>query len=598
MAILNFFPTGGGAGKDISGATVTLGAALSYTGALQTQTVASVALNGATLTPNTDYVVIGNTGTAVGSYSLTVLGINKYSGFVAAAWSISKKSVTKPTISGTSFTYDGSSHGPTVTGFDSTWMSKSGDESATNAGSYSLTVALADVDNTKWSDDSTSAIVTAWSIAKATGSASASPSSLSISGTAGATATATIARAGDGAISAASSDTSVATVSVSGDTVTVTAVDDGTATITVSVDEGTNHLSASCTIGVTVALTHVYGASWDGTSTTAWTRTDDAAGFTDPVPYVSGATAYSSPFDNRMPWSGMTVVDDAEAGKMVQIPKFWYKLTQNGAGMKIQIANAPVDGFSVSPAHMDRGDGKGERDVVYIARYHCASDYKSKTGVTPAASKTRSAFRSSIHALGSTIWQVDWAMRFTIFLLYLVEFANWNSQAKIGYGCGNNSGTQNMGASDSMPYHTGTMQTSRTTYGVGVQYRNIEGLWDNVYDWIDGCYNSSSGLMLIKNPSSFSDSSGGTSMGTPSSGYPSAFSVKNVSGFFPLFLPSAANGSDSTYSCDGWYFDSSYPCVCAGGYCYRHLDLGLFCWYYYSASGTRGSLGSRSMKLP
>ena len=598
MAILNFFP-GGGAGKDISGATVTLGAALSYTGALQTQTVASVALNGATLTPNTDYVVIGNTGTAVGSYSLTVLGINKYSGFVAAAWSISKKSVTKPTISGTSFTYDGSSHGPTVTGFDSTWMSKSGDESATTAGSYSLTVALADVDNTKWSDDSTSAIVTAWSIAKATGSASASPSSLSIQGLAGATATATIARAGDGAISAASSEPSVATVSVSGDTVTVTAVDDGTATITVSVDEGTNHLSASCTIGVTVALTHIYGASWDGTSTTAWTRTDDSANFADPVPYIKNATAYSSPFDNLMPWSGMTKVEDSGAGTMVKIPKFWYKLTQSGSGMKIQISNAAIDGYDVSPAHMDRGDGKGERDVVYIARYHAgASAYKSVTGQTPKVNIPRSTARTQIHNLGSTIWQADWAMRFTIWLLYIVEFANWNSQDKIGYGCGNNSAVQAMGASDSMPYHTGTMQTSRTAYGVGVQYRYIEDLWGNCLDWLDGCYNSSSGLMLILNPANFSDSSGGKSVGTPSSGYPSAFSRKSISGLFPLFIPTAANGSDSTYSCDYWSFSASNPCVYAGGDYGQNSNLGLFYFSGNSASSTYGSIGSRSMKLP
>ena len=105
-----------------------------------------------------------------------------------------------------------------------------------------------------------------------------------------------------------------------------------------------------------------------------------------------------------------------------------------------------------------------------------------------------------------------------------------------------------MGATDSMPYHTGTTQNSRTSYSC-CQYRNIEGLWDNVYDWMDGCYYNGSGLNVIKNPNQFSDSANGVSVGTPSNGYPSKFTVK-TNGGFPLFIPTAANGSDSTYSCD------------------------------------------------
>ena len=506
----------------LAGAVVTLvPSSFVYDGREHTQGVASVVLNGQTLTPGTDYTILNNSATNAGDYRLTIIGIRAYKGAVQVPWSISK----------------------------------------------------------------------------ATGSLSVSPSSLSIQGT-GSTDTATVTATGDGALSVTSSNNSVAMASISGTTVTVEVVGAGSATVTVTMINGTNYTGATTSITVEATIAHVYGVSWDGTSTTAWSRTDDAVGFADPVPYVSGATSYSSPFDNLMPWSGITKVEDSEAGTMVAIPKFWYTLTQNGAGMKIQIADAELDGFHVSPAHMDRGDGKGERDVVYIGRYHCgASAYKSASGQKPKVSITRRTARTQIHNLGSTIWQVDWAMRFTIGLLYLVEFANWNSQDKIGYGCGNIA-VQNMGASDSMPYHTGTMQTSRTTYGVGVQYRNIEGLWDNCYDWIDGCYNNSSGLNLILNPANFSNSSGGVSVGTPSIGYPSAFSVKNVSGFFPLFLPSATNGSDSTYSCDYWYFYSSYPCVYAGGNYYQSLNYGLFFWNCTSASSTGGDLGSRSMKLP
>lgn len=364
-----------------------------------------------------------------------------------------------------------------------------------------------------------------------------------------------------------------------------------TDTVAVTQDEGS--------YSVSLPFRHIYGISWDGTSTTKCSRTDDAELFVDPVPYVSGASSYGSPFDNLMPWSGMEIVEDDACGTLVKIPKFWYKLTQNGTGIKIQIADAEADGFSVSPAHMDRGDGAGERDVVYVGRYHCSTgrSYKSVTGVTPQNGITRSAARSGAHNLGANVWQWDWAMHFTIWLLYIVEFADWNSQACIGCGCGNGSGTQTQGASDNMPYHTGTMQAARTTYGVGVQYRHIEGLWDNVYDWVDGCYYNSSGLNLILNPANFSDSSGGTPVGVPSNGYPSALGVKTA-GPYPVFIPTAAAGSDSTYVPDNWDFSTSNPCLFVGGNYYRSLGRGLFCVGCNAASYSSASIGSRLQKLP
>ena len=369
-------------------------------------------------------------------------------------------------------------------------------------------------------------------------------------------------------------------------TVTAT-LGDETTTATVEVTEYKDY-------PLELAYVHIYGASWDGTSTTKWSRTDEAAEFTDPVPYVAGAKSYDSPFDNLQPWAGM-VKSERTGGTMVAIPKFWYLLEQSGSGMSIKIADRKVAGYSVSPAHMDRGDGHGERDVVYIGRYHCNGTYKSGTG-SPRANMTRSSARSGIHNLGSTIWQCDFAMRFTLWLLYIVEFADWNSQAKIGYGCSPNSNTFAMGYTDSMPYHTGTDQSSRAAYG-GTQYRNIEGLWDNVWDWCDGCYNNSSGLNIILNPAKFSDGSGGTAVGVPSNGLPSAFKVK-TNGGFPVFIPTSASGNNATYSCDGWYFSSSYPCLYVGGYYGHDSNYGLFCVSGSGASVYNGYIGCRLQELP
>ena len=343
----------------------------------------------------------------------------------------------------------------------------------------------------------------------------------------------------------------------------------------------------------------IYGASWAGTESPVWTRTDAAALFSNPNPYYAGMSGNpSSPFDNISPWKDMVISEDSEAGTVVAIPKFYYKLdyanSSEPKGLKVQISEAPFEGALVSPAHMDRGDGAGERDVVYIGRYHCdTSTKKSKTGVKPYVRATRSTMRSTIHNLGSKIWQMDFLTRFTIWLLYIVEFANWDSQSCIGYGCGDNSAAGNIGYTDNMGYHTGTTQNNRTTYGLGTQYRNIEGLWDNVYDWIDGCYYDSNGLNVIAKPSDFSDSSGGSLIGLPTSGYPSKFTIKDG-----LFYPTESNGSQTTYSCDYWGYGASYPCLCGGGDYSQYLDRGLFCVDGTSTSNSSASRGCRLLKLP
>lgn len=543
-----------------------------------------------------------------GSYSLTVSLADatntKWSddstSAIVTAWSVAVRSVTKPTISETSFTYSGSAHEPTITGFDSTWMSKSGDESATNAGSYSLTIALADSTNCKWSDDSTAAIVTAWSIAKATGSISVSPSSLSISGV-GETGTATITKTGDGAVSVGTSDSSVATASISSDTLTVTSAGEGSATVTVTLADGDNYLGASCTLSVSVMLAHIYGVSWPKTSTTAFSRTDDAATFTDPVPAVSGG-AGSSPFDNRLPWSGM-VKETIGGNVMVKIPKFWYKWTNASGSLKLQISNVAQTGFYVSPAHADRGDGNGERDYVYIGRYHCDTNYKSTSGAKPKANIKRSDARTGCKGLGTGYYQLDYAMWWTIRMLYLVEFADWNSQAKIGYGCGDGSATHNSGASDSAQYHTGTMQANRTTYGAGVQYRFIEDPWGNVFDWCDGIVLSNNKAYVTNVIANYGESSTNhtkVSDGVSNTNEISGWDVPTTSGLKWALYPNAqvSNNNYDTYCADRVYVGSTSVVVYVGGSYGQARGFGMFCTYGSTASYTAASIGARLQYLP
>lgn len=349
----------------------------------------------------------------------------------------------------------------------------------------------------------------------------------------------------------------------------------------------------------------IYGAEWAGTSDPSWVRTDAAVGFADPNPYYSGmSTTPSSPFDNIMPWSGMRRVTDASAGELVEIPKFYYKWTRDGVKMKLQISMTAFDGSHVSPAHADRGDGVGERDYVYVGRYHCSTnDYKSTSGVRPKANITRATARTAIHNLGSNVWQNDFALFWTIRMLYLVEFANWNSQAMIGYGCGNNSSTENSGASDTMPYHTGTMKTSRTTYGVGTQYRYIEDLWGNVFDFIDGIFNSNNDVYCFVNPADFADSaSGGTKIASLTSynGVITNWGVSLGSNMDYAILPSnVSNVSHDSYICDEMYKNGNGNILLSGGSYEQTIAYGAFYLYFHTTSSLQYyTIGSRLMVLP
>lgn len=514
------------------------------------------------------------------------------------AVTVQKANITVPTQSG-GLTYNGGPQSPTWNNYDTAEMTIGGVTSGTNAGSYNAQFSLKDTVGTQWADGTTGDKTVAWSIQKAAGSLSLSPTSMTLDAD-NPSKTITVTRSGTGAISAQSSAPDVASVSVSGNKITVTGHENGDVTVTVKVAADSNYNApAAKTCSVTVSFAQIYGVQWDGTAATTWSRTDAAETFVNPTPAVNNGNG-SSPFDTIMPWAGMVVEDDATAGKLVKIPKYWFKWTRSGNGMKLQISNGPEAGFHVSPAHADRGDGKGERDYVYVGRYHCNTSYKSQAGSQPAASMTRAAARSSIHNLGSTYWQYDYAMYWTIMMLYLVEYANWNSQATIGYGCSPSNAKFNMGATDNMVYHTGTSAASRTTYG-SVQYRHIEGLWDNVYDWCDGIRFSGSTVYCIANPASFSDTSGGTNVGTraTSSGYISGWTNPTADGFEYALYPNAVSGSETTYVCDYCNYSASGVVLRVGGSYGQSQNYGAFCLYgNYAASSAYSVIGCRLQKLP
>lgn len=148
-----------------------------------------------------------------------------------------------PSVSG-SYEYNGNVQSPTLVDYDSSLMTMSGGVSGVNAGTYTIT--FTPNVNCYWPDSTTEPKMITWTIAKATGSLSISPTTMTLDSSTPSS-TIEVTRAGDGAITATSSNTSIATVTVSGTTVKVNGVDNtrGTATITIKVAAGTNHTAPS-----------------------------------------------------------------------------------------------------------------------------------------------------------------------------------------------------------------------------------------------------------------------------------------------------------------------------------------------------------------
>lgn len=358
-----------------------------------------------------------------------------------------------------------------------------------------------------------------------------------------------------------------------------------------------------------------YSVKWNyGITSTALTRLTPVSA--EPVAAI-GTVGGSSPFDNIMPWSGMeeyNVIGNVIGAKrgetgfsrssdtVVSIPKFWYKIEKNTAAktMTFSIANGLMDGFSVHPA-FSRGDGAGERDYIYVGKYNTGSGYVSKTGQSPLVSITRATARTNSAAKGSKWWQYDYASYSAIWLLYLVEFADWNSQSKIGKGYTDSTNTAaiNSGGCDSMTYHTG--RAAGTDGMTAVMYRWIENLWGNVYEWVDG-FNASERLVYIcLNPANFADdtTSNYTSTGITlcSSGWIKELGLSINFSF--AFLPITNGGSETTCIPDYVGSLTGWRTLSVGGYWSYAGRAGLFYFNANSASSnTSTNVGARLLFLP
>ena len=364
----------------------------------------------------------------------------------------------------------------------------------------------------------------------------------------------------------------------------------------------------------------IYGIRWDMESpATSLERTMDAAGLPDPRPAIIGLGGLS-PFDNITPWCGirecnmrsgamMAVEGDKEFTRdgsngdvMVYFPAVYLKtFIEDGQYLNIQIASGEAEGFTKIAG----------RNCFCIGKYETSQapsgDHVSISGMAPAVSKTRAEFRSAARAKGAGWSQQDAAARFTLALLYLVEYADWDSQAALGRGYVDmpwSAGAGQTGGADGMTYHTGA--AAGKSGQAPIAYRGVENPWGNVWEFVDGINISAKDgrPYICTTPADFADD---TADGYKRAAFTCPKDWGNqkeygVDADIPwLLLPKSVSddgagdyfwGPDDFYS-QGWRL------VLVGGSWAYASDAGLFAWAADNdSSRASADVGSRLLFLP
>lgn len=190
---------------------------------------------------------------------------------------------------------------------------------------------------------------------------------------------------------------------------------------------------------------HVYGIRRKITnnSNSAWERIFDSIG------KVANATknggTVENDFDNLAPWSEIKSCnydlttkkinawfgdanfkfDGTNGDVFTHVPKTYWKIYQENDYDYVLLADYPRAGFI-------------EVDGFFVGRYNgsVVSDdglLHTYSGLVPTTNKTIGAFRTLANALGDNFSQLDWRY-FVLQMLYLVEYANYNSQSMLGNG--------------------------------------------------------------------------------------------------------------------------------------------------------------------
>lgn len=376
-----------------------------------------------------------------------------------------------------------------------------------------------------------------------------------------------------------------------------------TVTITDGTDTATDTVNLVADYTKEMSFIKIYGIYRDITaSSPAWTLEDDAVGKTATASV--GTVAGHSDFDSCYPWSGIQRETLSTGDVMVKIPKFWFRRYREGNIEHIKIADKAMDGFTLHPAFNHSGV---ETDCIYVGAYKTSSNNKSVSGASPQANQTRATFRSNAKAKGSgwSLWDV--AALSAIQMLMLAEFATNNMQSAIGRGyCDKPSGGAriNTGSTNSVANLTG--RPAGTDGLVDVVWRGIEGLWGNIWEWVDGVNWNDGTYYVCNDPSKYADNTArnytalsfkvATNM---ASSYITEEGLDTGNNEHVMLPAAAGSGSESTYYCDACWSSTGWRVFGHGGAWADGSQCGLFTAHLNATSSdSYQHIGSRLIYIP
>lgn len=360
--------------------------------------------------------------------------------------------------------------------------------------------------------------------------------------------------------------------------------------------------------GTTNAVFSVaYGVEWNS-ATDTYLRTGAASGVANSTSYAGVIQTqmrrcvlnadgtvkyYLHPTDSTKKADGTAaIINGTDGNVMVEIPKFWYKYEHVSGVHKWSISDSNCGpDYEVHPAFIRGGVEKNYRYYPAYEGFNLSGKLISGSGRTPTVSQTRAQFRILAAANGAGWSQIDWNLLVAVQLLYLTEYADFNSQAMIGRG--NDTGsdyTMTTGGSNSIG-NASSLSTNNDTW---MSYRGIENWYASMFKFIDGVNVQERKYFINSNPATFADdvftgdyvNSDITSVTT--NGY-----VSNLVPSKKGFVASAVAGSSSTYIPDYFYQSTGSMIVVFGGYAGIGLSAGgFYLSASYGASSANGKIGS------
>ena len=334
----------------------------------------------------------------------------------------------------------------------------------------------------------------------------------------------------------------------------------------------------------------IYGIKRLRTSSgTGWERTDDSRGLVANATH--DGTEVQNDFDSLYPWSDIISFNYDSAQKLAtayygdteftftptetnvnvftKIPRFWYRRYEDNDGYEhIEIADYAVEGFS-------------ESKEIAIARYfyqNSTSAPRSISGLAPLTIASGTDYRNGATGMSDNICLLDWQALGILQILYLVEYADYNSQSTLGYGISNGSSSAKSGQLDSLGMKSGCLNNDEAH---SVMYRGIEDPFGNVWQLIDGVniYNRQAYVCTDYTKYAFDTFSGDyTSVGYINEDRDGYISKLGLDENYPLLmLPiEASRANKNTYITDRYRQTTGSLAFRAGGYYGEGSDCGLF----------------------